>query len=505
MRARRRLRTFTLVAVVAIVAAACTGGPVSGDKAGGGGEPVVLRLAEAAADSSTDLAVAEFVRRVDQLSGGDVRIQTLPSWGNEEPAAEQQTVRDIAAGKADLGSVGTRVFDTLGINSFQALGAPMLIDSYALEEAVIASDIPSRMLQGLATLEFKVTGLAVFGDGLRKPIAVQRPLLGLADWQGITFASFRSKAQAEAVHALGARPSDVIGRALTVALRDGQVQGAENNILVYQHGSREAVAPYVTANVNLWPKTVSLIANPGRFSKLTAQQQGWLRQAARETAMASTRLFEPEDGLVASVCAAGGRLANASEADLKGLQQAFAPVYASLEQDPETKGFIDELQQLKRTTPAGPGLAIPAGCTGSIRPPLSADPIAGTWTTAKISESQIVRAFVALGGSEREGHSFFISFGTGRRNYAVFTLRFQDGSWELFETGGDDPIHEDDGHYEIGNDGTVSLTSGSCTNTMRYNLSGDTLRLSVTKRCLAENGTPYGSTTLGSFPFKRSG
>src|SRR2546426_5064754 len=116
MRARRRLRTFTLVAVVAIVAAACTGGPVSGDKAGGGGEPVVLRLAEAAADSSTDLAVAEFVRRVDQLSGGDVRIQTLPSWGNEEPAAEQQTVRDIAAGKADLGSVGTRVFDTLGIN-----------------------------------------------------------------------------------------------------------------------------------------------------------------------------------------------------------------------------------------------------------------------------------------------------------------------------------------------------------------------------------------------------
>ena len=112
---------------------------------------------------------------------------------------------------------------------------------------------------------------------------------------------------------------------------------------------------------------------------------------------------------------------------------------------------------LKGSTAAEVPLAIPTGCTGSapgsaLGGATSDDPIAGAWTSAKISESQIVRAFVALGGSEKEGHSFFISFGTGNRKYAVFTLRFQDGSWEAFETGGDDPIHEDDGTYEIGND-----------------------------------------------------
>src|SRR5437867_8264829 len=118
-RARSTLRKSALIGVAAIMAAACTRGAGAGDKAGGRGEPVVLRLAEGAADSSTDLAVAEFVRRIDQLASGHLTIQVLPGWGNGEPGAEQQTVHDVAAGKADLGSVGARVFDTLGVTSFQ--------------------------------------------------------------------------------------------------------------------------------------------------------------------------------------------------------------------------------------------------------------------------------------------------------------------------------------------------------------------------------------------------
>ena len=48
-------------------------------------------------------------------------------------------MRAVAAGQVDLGWSGTRVFDTMGVTSFQALHAPMLIDSYALQHAVIAS------------------------------------------------------------------------------------------------------------------------------------------------------------------------------------------------------------------------------------------------------------------------------------------------------------------------------------------------------------------------------
>ena len=74
------------------------------------------------------------------------------------------------------------MFDTLGVTGFQALKAPMLIDSYPLQQAVIASDIPGEMLAGLD--ELGVSGIAVLADGLRKPIAVKHPVLGLGDCAG---------------------------------------------------------------------------------------------------------------------------------------------------------------------------------------------------------------------------------------------------------------------------------------------------------------------------------
>jgi hypothetical protein len=369
---------------------------------------------------------------------------------------------------------------------------------------VIESDIPAQMLQGLAKLG--VTGLAVLSDGLRRPISVERPLLGPGDWSGITFATFRSVGQAAAIQALGAQPVDVFGAALDKGLDSGEIQGLEKNLLIYQASALWGKAPYMTANVTLWPQTVVLLANPDRFAGLSRDQQGWLEQAAQDTAADSTSLFENEDQLVTDLCRTGIRLANASEADLAALRQAFDPVYTTLEQDPQTQSFIQGIEELKGSTPAGTPLAIPAGCSGSASQGRTTnDPIAGSWTTAKILESQIVRAFVALGGSEQEGHSFFASFGTGSRNYAVFTLRFKEGSWEASETGGDSPIHEDSGPYEIRNDGTFILTSGSCTDTVEYDLTGDTLLLHFVTQCAAENGTPYGPTYLGSFPFTRSG
>ena len=84
--------------------------------------------------------------------------------------------------EVDLGWVGTRVFDTLGVKSFQALTAPMLVDSYALENAVIESGITEEMMEGLD--ELGVVGLGVLPDGLRKPIGVTGPILGPADWRG---------------------------------------------------------------------------------------------------------------------------------------------------------------------------------------------------------------------------------------------------------------------------------------------------------------------------------
>jgi TRAP-type transport system periplasmic protein len=259
---RVRLATTTLAAIAAFAAAACAGGGDSEDKAGGSSEPLVLRLANTNGQLDFTPAVVDFVDRVEELSGGDLRIEAVNEWGDFASNAEQRVVKDVAAGEIDLGWVGTRVFDTLDVKSFQALTAPMLIDSYALESAVIESGITEQMMHGLDDLG--VAALGVLPDGLRKPIGVTGPILGPADWRGLMFGTLRSNGQAEAIRALGATPAQVHRKERAEGLEQGTIQGFETSIWSHRHDPELAVlAPYVTSNVTLWPQMDVLLAKPG--------------------------------------------------------------------------------------------------------------------------------------------------------------------------------------------------------------------------------------------------
>ena len=357
---------LTIVVVGTALAAVALHGDTQADKLGAKTAPVELDLVGPAPYLETEPAVAFFAKRVGELSGGALRVRPVPPG----PGDAKGLLDDVSRGSFDLGWIPTRAFDRFGVKSFRALTAPMLIDDYGLERKVIASEIPATMLKGLDPL--RLTGLAVLGGPLSKPIAVKRPLLGPADWRGTRFSTFPSDGQAAAIRGLRATPREVgISRS---GLRKGELDGYETSLFYYGgSGFRgEADAPYVSANVNLWPLTVALFASPSMLSQLTETQQGWLRQAAADAAAQSTRLFENEAQYVLAICAAGGRLANATPSDLRALERAFTPVYSRLAEDPQTSSLIARIRELERSTPRGPALRIPAGCAGrapSLVPP----------------------------------------------------------------------------------------------------------------------------------------
>src|SRR5512132_4673945 len=105
MRGRARLATVALAVIAAALVGGCGGG-AAGDKAGGAGEPVVLRMANAYGDLNGVPAVQDFVSLVEERSGGNLRIQVEGPWGDYANDAEEQVVRAVAAGKADLGWAG---------------------------------------------------------------------------------------------------------------------------------------------------------------------------------------------------------------------------------------------------------------------------------------------------------------------------------------------------------------------------------------------------------------
>jgi hypothetical protein len=120
----------------------------------------------------------------------------------------------------------------------------------------------------------------------------------------------------------------------------------------------------VTADVNLWPQMDVLIADPARLETLTDEQRGWLQQAANDAATRSATLADSEVRSIEIACQSGARFAEASESDIAALEAAFAPVYAELQRDPATKGFIEQIEALKQTLSVEASPTIPAGCTG---------------------------------------------------------------------------------------------------------------------------------------------
>src|SRR5215212_2454506 len=105
MHGRRRTILFSLpLLTLALWTAACGGG--SSDKAGGArsSAPVVLHLADFGDSERAQLYVNEVARR----SGGTVRIVVDEGWRHGERGVEAGLIRDVKAGKVDVGWSATR-------------------------------------------------------------------------------------------------------------------------------------------------------------------------------------------------------------------------------------------------------------------------------------------------------------------------------------------------------------------------------------------------------------
>lgn len=131
-------------------------------------QPVVLTMASPLAQP---LELDNYVYEVTALTGGSVRIDVKSGWRKGEIDYETGLIADVKAGKADLGVASSRAFDSAGVPSFQALGAPLLITSYAAEEQVLNRPVVSEMLSGLNSAG--LAGIGILPGDLR-PLGVRR-------------------------------------------------------------------------------------------------------------------------------------------------------------------------------------------------------------------------------------------------------------------------------------------------------------------------------------------
>jgi TRAP-type transport system periplasmic protein len=349
-----------VAAALSVTVGASGCGGAGGDRAGGKGSTKAVTLTLANPLPSPD-ELRPFADEVERISHGTVKITLRNGWiGWPWRRTEAALIRDVAVGKSDLGWVGSRAFDDVGVKSFDPLHAPLVVESYDLEGALLDAGIADPMLEDVEPLG--LVGLGVLPGPLRKLLGVSRPLTGVSDFAGVRVGLNRSQVGSETLRALGAVPVTLAGGGHL----GGQVDALEQQVASIDANTYDDAAKYLTANVNLWPRWVVVFVNAKAFDRLDDSQRDALREAIETATPIMLAAAEAsQEASTAALCARGLKLAVASAPDLAQLRSAVAPVVARLARDPATADALEQIERLRASeaTPPDSNAPCPAAST----------------------------------------------------------------------------------------------------------------------------------------------
>jgi TRAP-type C4-dicarboxylate transport system substrate-binding protein len=342
-----------------------------------GGTPaakaVVLTLAN---PHGGDTEISEFTRAVERLSGGSMRIEVIGDWRLGEVEAERGTLDDVRAGRADLARIPTRAWDTFGVNSFQPLEAPLLVDSLALQQRIVTSPVGAAMLAGVRGAGVEPVGL--LPGSPRRPVGVTRDLLAPRDYRGARIGLRPSSIHEATMRALGA---DVVYVAAAQSL-DG-LDGTESDFATVDWARYDQQSRSMTTNVVLWPRAVAIVMNRDAWERLTEQQREVLTEASNAAIgelMRRERANERGGGL--ATCSGDFSLVRARRGEVAQLRRAVAPVYRQL--DDAARQTVEQIRAIKVNLPAAPVPTCGGGAPRASGP--VDDRLVGRWATTVTAE-----------------------------------------------------------------------------------------------------------------------
>lgn len=383
----KRTLALGLLTVVSLVsacsstpAAAQTGAPASAQAAAPtpsgfgtkvGGEVLTSLKATLGTVIGEGVDEHDFADTLRQASAGSIDVTVSPNWRQPDLNSETELIKDVAAGKAQLGIVGLRAFDTVGITSFMGIQAPFVIDSFDLEAKVLATDWALKLLDG--TRSAGVVGLGYVQGPLRQPLGVTRPLTSVASFDGARFGIRPSKVSEMTLKALGATPvawSDLTG-----------LDGIEMDAPSIAGNKYDMTAKSITGNVVLWARPSAFFANAAWFDGLTPDQQQALRTAVAAVDQRTVDRVRKDATAAADIlCHRSVKVTNASSQALAELLTKVQPVIDELEKDPGTKATIDAIASLRGSSATD--MFAPCSQATASGPPTGPTALDGTWTTS---------------------------------------------------------------------------------------------------------------------------
>ncbi|MBC8012019.1 MAG: TRAP transporter substrate-binding protein [Burkholderiales bacterium] len=236
--------------------------------------------------------ILHFAERVAAVSGGALHLEVFP---NEQLGNETQCLEQVQAGTLDITKVNASQLGNF-IGRVSVFGLPYLFRDANHFWAFLDGPDGQSLLAGLHTADngnpSGIQGLAYY-DGGSRSFYGKDPITTPDDLRGRKYRVMNDPVAMDMVQAFGASPTPISYGELYTALRQGVVDGAENNPASFVTSRHFEIAKHYSLDEHTRIPDVLLVSDLV-WKSLDTRQQAWLRQAAEESGRFQRRIWAEE-------------------------------------------------------------------------------------------------------------------------------------------------------------------------------------------------------------------
>jgi tripartite ATP-independent transporter DctP family solute receptor len=290
------------------------------------GSEKVLTLAHGLDEGHTvHRAMVLMGERLEEYSGGRMRIAV---YSGGQLGSERETLELLQIGSLAMTKVSASPLEGF-VPTLKLFSIPYIFKDRDHHLRVLDSEIGQQLLDSLHVARLK--GLGYYDAGSRSFYTNTRPVNTPADLEGLKIRVMKSQTAVRMVAELGGSPTPISLGEIYTALQQGVVDGAENNLPTFHRMRHYEAAGYLSLDEHTFVPDV-LLMSKRIWDDLSAEEQGWLMRAVRESVKYQRELWQEETAQsLAAVKAAGVTVTYPEKAPFREAVEPMKAAYAGTE------------------------------------------------------------------------------------------------------------------------------------------------------------------------------
>lgn len=324
----KKLITLVLAAAMTLSLAACGSSGSSAPAASGNtaasapaAEAITMKIATTGNEvHQSTIAAQAFADKIAELSGGTMTATVYP---NSQLGSEREAIEGVKMGSLEMTVVTSDGAVPSFVPETQVLSIPYMFSTkeeayYVLDNFLQEELAPKFEAQGMKHLAFCELGFRHFTNN-------KAEVTSAADMKGLSIRVQEAPIWFALADSLGFIATPIAVNELYTALQQGTVDGQENPIASISSSAFDEVQKYMCMDGHTYAAE-SILMNLAFYNGLTAEQQGWVDEAARYASDYQRETVTAMEAEMLEKIKANGVIV-CEDPDIASFQEATADLY----------------------------------------------------------------------------------------------------------------------------------------------------------------------------------